>query len=672
MLEGEGELLEHEMPPRVGPELAALRDDFRRAIRENEPEDFANVLRQAWHLLSNSESDGHDTVQPLFESAKTVIPLFKLLASAVFELERWALRGVGGLTSGGNMILHGVKGVGKTTLMRGFSRVLEALSKSLVLVFVDYQISAFERPLELLRKTVTAEGIPEAGGAESMEALLRLVTHTRKAVVFFADEVQQLYEAGAERDAPTCLAVADLLAVGKTENCLGILAGSTSQLRALVFRRHADRAVDPYRYYPDLNNTVYPTHTVAPLRTQEEMKGVLRQRAQRGGMDDATINSVLSEKYINAVFSATGGVGRLLPLRAGVVPTKHNVDEFLARFAAKPAFRKVMSRLFYNNGGLKQTDYPQWTPRGLAVTEVQTELVGLADLAKVWNWLNTWTDDALAFFDGASIQFFSACHFEALREFLFTPNDPAPLLRLSLEGTLGGWGEGAGSPGERIEQYLQERYALSIEVRLEQRKLTFAACAKEGERVFRLRVPDVAAEGDAGGGADAADRGADDNDMLSFAELRNVLFNVTADCGLDAFIVKRVDVDAHTVYLEALQIKTGRKGKQITPGGRANDRRPDDKTMRGIVVKAARGAKAFRDSVNEVYKAARKTAPTLEFELFTFITNKTLNEDATATYVDEPFVCDFGLGVKVPVDILAGDNCYDLMDDAVRCVVDPL
>ena len=39
-----------------------------------------------------------------------------------------------------------------------------------------------------------------------------------------------------ERDAPTCLAVADLLAVGKTNNCGGIiLAGSTSQLRSLVF-----------------------------------------------------------------------------------------------------------------------------------------------------------------------------------------------------------------------------------------------------------------------------------------------------------------------------------------------------------------------------------------------------------------------------------------------------
>ncbi len=247
------------------------QDGFRRAVVANEPGRFVGVLRQAWHLLSNSGSDGHGTVQPLFESARTVIPLVELLASAVFELERWALLGKGGLTSGGNMILHGVKGVGKTTLMRGFSHVLKALSTSLVLVFVDYQTSAFERPLELLRKAATAEGILGAADAESMEGLLRVVTRARKAVVFFADEVQHLYDAGAARDAPTCLAVADLLAVGKTENCLGILAGSTSQLRSLVFRRHADRAMDPYRHYPDLNNGVYPTRIVAPLRTPEEV-----------------------------------------------------------------------------------------------------------------------------------------------------------------------------------------------------------------------------------------------------------------------------------------------------------------------------------------------------------------------------------------------------------------
>ena len=646
--------------------MAELTEGFRLAIRDNELEAFANVLRQAWRLLSSSGSD----VQPLFESAKTVGPLFQHLASAVFELERWALLGNGGLTSGGNVILHGVKGVGKTRLMRGFSHVLEKLSTSLVLVFVDYQMSVFERPLELLRKAATAEGIPGAADATSMQGLLQLVTGTRKAVVFFADEVQQLYDEGADRDAQTCLAVADLLAVGKTANCLGILAGSTSQLRGLVFRRHTERAGDPYRYYPDLNSTVYSTYTVAPLRTPEEVEGVLRQLAQRGAMDDTKINSVLSEKYINEVFSATGGVGRLLPLRVGDAPTKHNVEEFLRCFAGQLAFQKVMSRLFCNNGGLEQSDYPQWGPKGMTRMDVETELG--VDHTTVLKLVHAWTDDALAFFDGSSIQFFSACHFKALREFLFQPGRPERLLRLSLQGTLGGWGEGVGSPGERFEQYLQERYAHSRNVRHERRKLTFTGEKKEGEHMFWLRVPGVAAEGGdgAGGGAAAANCRADDSDMLSFDELRDVLFDVTVDRGLDGFIVTRVDEDAHTIHLQVLQIKTGRKGKQITLGGPANQWNPDDTTMRGILVKAARGAQAFRDSVNKVYKSARKTAPTLKFELFTCITNKTLNAEATATYVDvECPACPFG-PCQVPVGILAGDDCWNLMDEAVRDLVD--
>ncbi len=287
----------------------------------------------------------------------------------------------------------------------------------------------------------------------------------------------------------------------------------------------------------------------------------------------------------------------------------------------------------------------------------------------MWKWLHKWTDDALAFLDGASVQFFSACHFEALREFLFQPDDPAPLLRLALQGTLGGWAEGAGSPGDRVQQYLQERYALSRNVRHEQRKLTFAANPEDGQRVFRLRVPDVGAEGGAEGGADADAAIA----MLSFDELRDVLFDVSVDRSLDGFIVKRVDVGAPTVvHLEVVQIKTGRKGKQITLGGPANDRRPNDTTMRGIVAKAAHGAKAFRDSVNEVYRVAGKTAPTLEFELFTCITNKTLNEEATAEFMDDLFECEFGPGQKVPVEVLPGDDCYALMDDAARSFVEEL
>jgi hypothetical protein len=176
-----------------------------------------------------------------------------------------------------------------------------------------------------------------------------------RTVVFFADEVQTLYEADAEEGAPQCEAVANLLAVGKTDNCLGILAGSTSKVRSLVFRRHMNRAADPYRNYLDLNNSVYPTHTVAPLRTREEVRGVLRQLALRDGLDARGIDAELTDTYTDEVFFASGGVGRLLPLRLGGVPTEHCKAEFLGQFTSKPAFQVVMSRLFHDNGGLDGT-----------------------------------------------------------------------------------------------------------------------------------------------------------------------------------------------------------------------------------------------------------------------------------------------------------------------------
>ena len=60
---------------------------------------------------------------------------------------------------------------------------------------------------------------------------------------------------------------------------------------------------------------------------------------------------------------------------------------------------------------------------------------------------------------------------------------------------------------------------------------------------------------------------------------------------------------------------------EITPRGsrsaglQVGDLKPNDTTMRGINVKAARGAREFRDSVNGVYKKkAGSPAPTLAFK----------------------------------------------------------
>jgi hypothetical protein len=81
-----------------------------------------------------------------------------------------------GLSSGGNVLLLDVKGVGKTTLMKGCVAVLRELSPTL-----------------------------EQGPCRRL--------------------LCRLYEETAPRDHPTCLAISDLLTVGKTENSLGAIAG---------------------------------------------------------------------------------------------------------------------------------------------------------------------------------------------------------------------------------------------------------------------------------------------------------------------------------------------------------------------------------------------------------------------------------------------------------------
>ena len=328
----------------------------------------------------------------------------------------------------------------------------------------------------------------------------------------------------------------------------------------------------------------------------------------------------------------------------GIEPEPHLADDFVKEFGSNARFRAVMSRLFYENGGLEEgTKIDLWKPQQLTWTDVGRIL---GEEENFQDDVYQWTDEAKAFCDSRGVGFFAACHFDRLRDHLYDPERPDPLLQLALRGTIGGW-DGHGSAGTRIEKYLQERYALDQNVEYESRKLTFTKAAT-GQNNFRLSVNDPTA------------------DTLTLAQLHNVLFDVSSDQGLDGFIVE-FDAAANVCYLDVLQVKTGQLSKSITVGGLQDERRENDRTMRGVLAKAKRGAENFRGHVLGLYKNAE--APQLVFRSFTLITTKKLNKAAKEKYFDKVAKVQWGDDF-VDVFVISSSSCFDLMQPAVQKVVD--
>ena len=645
--------------------VANLREKCRNAITDNDARLFMETFYVAWDYLSSGNFVADDRsrrpIPPLF-TCTTVSAIADDMVSNVFTLARWTLRGTGGLGSGGGFLLQGVRGVGKTTLLDGVYGVVQAVLPQYFLVaFIDYEIQEFQRPLAVLKqkaketKVVSQE---EADHTQDILSFLRLMQVKRRAVLFVADEVQRLFHRNVEFDDPNCRAVGDLVAIGKSTLGLGLLAGSTSRLQSLVFRQNAED--DPYALYPDLNNTVYAMTEIVPLRTRKQLQGVLRQLAIVAQEDKADVNAKLLETDIDAVCRATGGVGRLLP-QLGQRPKPHYVDGFLAKFDEDTAFRAVMLRLFYENDGMMEgSAYNLWGPKRLTWSEMK-ETVGNRHGARAM--ACSWVDAALAFADTRTIGFFAGCHFDALREFLFDSNHPDRLLQLAVRITLGGW-HGHGYASGRVEKYLQERYASSVEVDYEPRKLTFAQQGANTEGVFRLRVPSPVDDAAARSGVAAAECG---DNARTLTELNGTLIDVCQVHGLDSFIVHAGDAP-NTFRLEVLQVTTGEKSKTITMGGRRDKMRGNDRTMAGIIAKAQLAAEAFRNNVLALYKEAGADSPTLKVTSFTLITTKTLKPAARAEYVEKIHECQFGADI-VEVCVVSGQNCYELMEQKVVSII---
>ena len=642
--------------------LSEVRAAYKRAVLANNEADYVDVIVQTWRLCAGAR--GPLRIHPLFEAAGAVMPIVRAVATNAFKIERFAAGLTrDGVTSGGNVLLQGVKGVGKTTLLRGLHRVLGVLSSCLVPLFVDFT-AGFVRPLDLVRAYAQQLGTTPTPG--TMRELLLALQQREEAryIMFFADELQLLYKPNAPAGDASCAAVADLLAIGKTDNTFGVVAGSTSALRSLTFRRHTAAGSDPYRAYVDLNHTVYVAHEVPPLRTRDELRGVLQQRAAIVAVDNGAL-APMSDVLVDAVFAATGGVGRLIDAYKPDSPARCNANDFIAEYENDASLRAVASCLFAENGGFEApaAAYDLWNP----VTLRPQRVLQLTGAASVTDLIHDWVDGALLHVDSSGcVQFFSACHYNMLFKFLYEESKPAMLLALAVRTTLGGW-KGKGSAGAVVEEYLLARFALSEDRAYEPRKLTFAAGGPTAGETFALRAKAVAVADDGGGGGGAGG-------FMTLGMLEGVLFDVKVDHGLDGFVIVRsaekqaadgddgggvrLHFDVHTT-----QVKTGERGKTITEGTTSSTR---DTTIHGIITKAALGAENFRNAVAKVFADAEVAAPTLTFRTFTLLTTKSLNADAQKSFAEGDgkttmFGCD-----QVVIEVVSGVDCLALMEEKVR------
>ena len=580
-----------------------LTERVRKLFDASKPDDFQLRFMDVWRGCS-----------PLFAESESVMAIVKNFASCARLFFDDNERKIG-FDTGGNMVIYGVSGVGKTTLLEGFKRTIEALDSfhqnngsqwKVVLAFCDYSnvnSNNWKMPVDLLADRAVQCGAFTETERETVTKphcdplqLLGMLVDRGHRVIFLADEVQMLYRKSADEGDKTCTTVRQIRMIGKKPGCFAAVCGSTTSLRQMIFRSGGDS--DGYKQYADLNHTVFEGYRLAPVRSKNQLEAAVKLFKP----------GLLKACDIDDIFAATGGVGRFVRTH-DVSRRPVHTETFLAEVASDPTFRKIVNILFDLND--TATGYNLWEPQSLSVPQIM-KFVDEKQQKHLTHKLFKWVDSSLLFQKESyeSVEFFSKGHFDALSRYLHEPAAPRRLLVWAVDVTLNGWGKHANDGGTVLEQHILQRYAEHNGYNYENRKLTFTDTV--GSRQFCI--------------------GRASSDTLKcLKDFHKLAFDVAADKGLDGFLV---DVDYNKkggvarINISVVQVKTGRRNKKITRGSAMAARNRTNTTVVGILAKALHGMKEFTTSFKRHLKTLKIKMPKLAFVDITLLTTKQLNADA--------------------------------------------
>lgn len=209
---------------------------------------------------------------PPFE-CKPVLEILKIISFAI-----QALNSPHGTGSGGNILLKGCKGVGKTS-------ILKAVELALINIFPDIDVISCDVRRDL--------------GKEKTKKIYSLMEDTHKKTVMLIDEIQFLFHTKEAQKVEAQKLSRKIASLAKRKNYFVIISASSAEVESLVFQ--CGSVTEEQLGFADFNHTVFSVMRLFPLRTKEEVTTAYEMWKLK---EDST--------PIDIVFCKTGGVGAFL------------------------------------------------------------------------------------------------------------------------------------------------------------------------------------------------------------------------------------------------------------------------------------------------------------------------------------------------------------------------
>jgi len=540
------------------------------------------MFKQAWNIVRVQK---RSKVTPLYVSP-IIKEFVEKINGWIIHAKRFKAEVEKEYRTAGSILVTGVMGVGKTTLMYGSSKVLPQLESSFLSIYHNYKSDTTVAHLphrlvmnELRRMAFLSEEVlndleaKDFGNPffESLEEAYDNKGGAHCFIAFYADEVEHLYKL-SNIDLGRKI-MRQIEVIGEAPNHFAVVSGSGASTRALVTREEESGLALSTNGFPTLNRTKFKQIHVHPLRKVKELDFLVKTRF-----------SSMSSTNITELFGSTGGIGRHID---DFCKGDYSVDtnRLIKEMASDNTLLKVVGRLFLTNDILVEV-YNPWKLIG----QPQSEIRELMDNQTL---LDRYIDAGYIYRDKRSvIHFLIPQHFIELRQYFQSADSSGHLwYRIALLGTTEQW-KGCGSAGGVIEYYFLCAYFQSLGHGALKHSLTFAQSKPEAPE-FKTALTQL------------RDVKLDDINAISSLPL-----NLKADKGLDGLIIEKITDLRY--QLIGIQVKSGGKNVLIKASGK------DDGSLATIEKKAIR---QFNVVISEIRKAHPEVVEIIPTQ-FHLITNK--------------------------------------------------
>ena len=388
---------------------------------------------------------------PVEEALRVVLgPVFQREARAFYRFPTT-------LGTGGKVLLTGVKGIGKTTVLYMAEIVATLLCDRCLVVYLNYETETNPQPrLPSVAVCAAARARypdwPASDASREEDMAWAGIELSRRGVwlLLLVDELQEVYKeecanAGAR-------IVRQLLVVAKEHsNNFAIVSGSSSSVQRLAFQQDDICQQRSWvRNYPNLNHTVFVPMPMLPIRNRDHFGAVVRR-------DPALVTLAAARGGEDALFARTGGVGRLLNsiANAGWGDDKTVFHEYETEAAKDGAFSLIVSYFQHRTGTAPSVATSRPT---VSYKEIEAMAKDAGESAKAVDLIDSFIDRGLLC-RAAYVHSYELLLPDALRhlaELHQEPDKPSFKTKTAFQAVFMDWAKHGGSAGSYCEPQVRQ------------------------------------------------------------------------------------------------------------------------------------------------------------------------------------------------------------------------